>query len=323
MLYAIMKVVIGFYRFFFCRCLVIDKPDLLKEKGPLILACNHPNSFLDAILIDLVMKEPVWSLTRGDAFISGPVKKIFHKLRMLPVYRTSEGPENLEENYRTFDACREIFRNNGVVLIFSEGLCENEWHLRNLKKGTARLAIQCQDAGIPLKILPVGINYSSFRRFGKNVFLHFGNITSIDAFDKNQGEGARYQAFNNWLYNELKPLVYEIEKEDREAQTKRLYVFLPPYKRALLSLPALPGLILHAPLYLPVKYFVMKKYRDTVHVDSLLTALPFFLYPFYLVLLFLLIFFLTQSWWSLLLFLLMPFCAWAFIQIKRQLDNPL
>ena len=196
----------------FCRKIFINRPELLKEKGPLILACNHPNSFLDAVLLDVIFNEPIWSLTRGDAFISKFVGKILLSLRMLPVYRPSEGVENLSENYITFDKCIEIFRNNGVVLIFSEGLCVNEWHLRSLKKGTARLAIKCQDENIPLKILPVGINYSSFTRFGKNIFVNFGNLFTMQRFDKNAAEGARNLAFNENIKKELVPLVFEINK---------------------------------------------------------------------------------------------------------------
>ena len=102
----------------------------------MLLACNHPNSFLDSIIIDTLFKEDVWSLARGDAF-KKPFLKILAALKILPVYRPSEGVENLSENYKTFDACIEILRRNGVITIFSEGKCINEWHLRPLKKGTA------------------------------------------------------------------------------------------------------------------------------------------------------------------------------------------
>jgi len=36
--------------------------------GPLLLACNHPNSFLDGIILDILFDEPIWALTRGDVF---------------------------------------------------------------------------------------------------------------------------------------------------------------------------------------------------------------------------------------------------------------
>jgi len=164
MLYSILKVIVRLAAKIFCRKIIINNRQLLKENGPMILACNHPNSFLDAVLMDILFEQPVWSLTRGDAFLNKRVNNILFKLKMLPVYRPSEGVENLSKNYKTFDSCIELFKRNAVVLIFSEGLCVNEWHLRPLKKGTARLAYKCLEEDIPLKILPVGINYSSFHR---------------------------------------------------------------------------------------------------------------------------------------------------------------
>ena len=67
---------------------------MLKEKGPLLLACNHPNSFLDAVILDILFEQPVWSLARGDAFSGKTINKILTAVKILPVYRTSEGVEN-------------------------------------------------------------------------------------------------------------------------------------------------------------------------------------------------------------------------------------
>lgn len=321
MLYGLLKIIVRLAAKIFCRKIIISNRELLKEKGPLILACNHPNSFLDAVLMDILFEQPIWSLTRGDAFLNKRVERIFYKLHMLPVYRPSEGVENLSENYKTFDACIEIFRRGGVVLIFSEGLCVNEWHLRNLKKGTARLAYKCQQENIPLKILPVGINYSSFKRFGKNIFIRFGKIFTAADFDNKLSDGAWNQVFNSHLHHELKPLVFEIEKKDKAKQRELLLIKVPSLMKIILAIPAFTGWLLHAPLYLPVKKWVMKKYSRTVHVDSMLIALPLFLYPLYLLLYFTLLFLLLKSWWALSLFLLFPFTAWCYVQVKEQLDN--
>jgi 1-acyl-sn-glycerol-3-phosphate acyltransferase len=320
MLYALLKIIIRPASKIFCRKIVINNPWLLKEKGPLLLACNHPNSFLDAVILDMLFDEPIWSLTRGDVFLSNPVNNILFKLKMLPVYRPSEGVENLSENYKTFETCIDIFRRNGVVLIFSEGLCVNEWHLRPLKKGTARLAIRCQDENIPLKILPVGINYSSFRRFGKNIFINFGNLFSMDEFDKTLSDGQRLLAFNNLLLQELKPLVFEIEKRDKERQKVLLGLKTSLLKKYLFCLPAALGFLIHWPLYLPIKKWVHKKFGSTVHVDALQIALPLFMYPLYLLLLVFLLFLFIKSWWVLLFLLFIPFTAWSYVLVKGQMD---
>lgn len=320
MLYSVLKVIVRLAAKIFCRKIIINNRKLLKENGPMILACNHPNSFLDAVLMDILFEQPVWSLTRGDAFLNKRVNNILFKLKMLPVYRPSEGVENLSENYKTFDSCIELFKRNAIVLIFSEGLCVNEWHLRPLKKGTARLAYKCQEENIPLKILPVGINYSSFYRFGKNLFVNFGNVLSIKEFEKDLSDGVFYQVFNTRLQNELRPLVFEIEKKDKAKQKELLEIKLPSITKFLLAIPAIIGLLVHAPLYIPIKYWVHKKYNNTGHLTAMQIVLSLFLYPLYLLLLVLILFFILKSWWVLLLFGILPFTAWSYVQVKEQLD---
>jgi len=321
MLYAILKVIVRLAARIFCRKIIINKPELLKEKGPMILACSHPNSFLDAVLMDILFEKPIWSLTRGDAFLNKRITKLFYKLKMLPVYRPSEGVENLSENYKTFDACIELFKRGEIVLIFSEGLCVNEWHLRSLKKGTARLAYKCQQENIPLKILPVGINYSSFKRFGKNLFVNLGTIFTANDFDKDLSDGAWNQVFNSKLEQELRPLVFEIEKNDKKKQKELLEIKPSLLTKILLAIPAAIGWLIHAPLYLPIKYWVHKKYNNSGHVDSMQIVLPIFLYPIYLLLIVLLSFFVFKTGWIFLLFFILPFTAWSYVQLKGQLDD--
>jgi len=321
MLYSVLKVIVRLAARIFCRKIIINKPELLKEKGPMILACSHPNSFLDAVLMDILFEKPIWSLTRGDAFLNKRITKLFYKLKMLPVYRPSEGVENLSENYKTFDSCIDLFKQGEIVLIFSEGLCENEWHLRPLKKGTARLAYKCQQENIPLKILPVGINYSSFKRFGKNLFVNFGTIFTANYFDKNLSDGAWNQVFNNKLQQELRPLVFEIEKKDKKKQKELLEINPSSLTKILLAIPASIGWIIHAPLYLPIKYWVHKKYNDTGHLDAMQIVLPLFIYPFYLLFVTFLLFIILNSYWVFLLIIILPFTAWSYVQVKGQLDD--
>ena len=321
MLYSILKVIVRLAAKIFCRKIIINKPELLNEKGPMILACSHPNSFLDAVLMDILFEQPIWSLTRGDAFLNKRITNLFYKLKMLPVYRPSEGVENLSENYKTFDSCIELFKRDQIVLIFSEGLCVNEWHLRSLKKGTARLAYKCQQENIPLKILPVGINYSSFKRFGKNLFVNLGNIFMANDLDKNLSDGVWYQVFNNRLQEELRPLVYEIEKEDKARQKELLKIEIPLFTKIFLAIPAAIGWLVHAPFYLPIKYWVHKKYNNSGHLDAMQIVLPLFIYPVYLLLIILILFFVLKTWWVILLFIILPFTAWSYVQVKGQLDE--
>lgn len=294
---------------------------MLKQKGPLLLASNHPNSFLDSVILDTIFKQPVWSLARGDVFKKPFYIRLLTALKILPVYRTSEGVENLSENYRTFEACIDLFRKNGIITIFSEGKCINEWHLRPLKKGTARLAIKAWEENIPLQVLPAGINYSSFSRFGKNVFLQFGDIITKDHISWDDGDGLRHAAFNQKLEEQLRQSVFEIPKTDKQLQKEKLTVKQPLLKKLLFALPALIGLLVHAPLFIPIKQYAWKRTFKTDHYDSVMVAILLFAYPLYLLLLTSVILLLTGNWWFTLLLILLPFTAWSFIQLKPQLDK--
>ena len=286
----------------------------------MLLACNHPNSFLDSIIIDTLFEETVWSLARGDAF-KNPFIKILAALKILPVYRPSEGVENLSENYKTFDACIEILKNNGVITIFSEGKCINEWHLRSLKKGTARLAIKAWEENIPLTVIPVGLNYSSFTRFGKNVFINFGEPMQKEDMNFNVADGLRHQEFNNLLQRELEHSVFEIQKKDKQTQKEQLEIKPSSAKNILLILPAAIGYLIHLPLYLPIKKYIWKRTHDNDHYDSIMAGIMMLSYPIYLLLLITISWIITSCWWAIGMLLVLPFTAWSYIQLKPQIDK--
>ncbi len=304
-----------------CRKIIISRPEVLSAKGPLLIAANHPNSFLDAVIFDILFDQPIWSLARGDVFRKKWVARVLLAMKIFPVYRSSEGAENLSFNYQTFEDCIRLFRNKGIVLIFSEGKCVNEWHLRPLKKGTARLAIRAWNEGIPLQVLPAGINYSSFRRFGKNVFINFGNVITPAGITDTDPEGKKNKDFNDRLRAELEGLVYEIPAADKATQKSKLFIFQPFLKKVLLAVPAFAGMLIHAPFYLPVKRLVLKRFNHNDHYDSMIAGILILSYPLFLLLLTLLVFLLTSSAMSLLALPILPLTAWSFVQLKDQLDK--
>ena len=290
---------------------------MLSQKGPLLIAANHPNSFLDAIIMSTLFKAPVHSLARGDAFAGKLISMILKSCNMLPVYRVSEGVENLSHNYSTFDACQRLFEENKVVLIFSEGKCINEWHLRPLKKGTARLALSAWQQNTPVRILPLGINYSSFRKFGKNVHVNFGKIIGQNDIHEDLATGKAINELNENLRMQLRHLVYEIDENDHQKLRKYFYIKQSLLRKILLFIPAAIGFILVAPLYFPIHEVIKNRAQD--HYDSIMTGLLFCLYPLYVLLIALIVLSITGSWYALFLLILIPFTSWSYLQLKSQI----
>jgi 1-acyl-sn-glycerol-3-phosphate acyltransferase len=315
MLYRLLKPIASFTIKICFRKININEKALLQHNGPLLLASNHPNSFLDAILLCILFKKPLYALTRGDTFKKKWIAKILYALHMLPVYREREGMENMHRNYDTFDKCLEIFKKNGIVLVFSEALCVNEWHLRPIKKGTARLIALAWQQNIPLQILPVGLNYSNFNKIGKVAHINFGNVITKK----------EEQLQNNKLLNELTQnigqqlsnLVYEIDGNDKVTLKKYFAQPTGLIKKIILFFPAVAGFLIHSPIYYPISIFIYNKAKKSGHYDSLIIAVFFLTYPFFVLTSILLLYILFANWWCLLCIPLLPFCAWSYVQVKK------
>jgi 1-acyl-sn-glycerol-3-phosphate acyltransferase len=318
MFYRLLKPIATLAAFIYFKKINVNKKQLLNHSGPLLLASNHPNSFLDAILLCILFKKPLYALARGDAFKNKWIAKILYQLNMLPVYREREGSENLHHNYNTFNKCLETFKHNGIVLIFSESICVNEWHLRPIKKGTARLAAIAWENNIPLQILPVGLNYSNFNSFGKIVDINFGTIIEQrhlvnDAITN----GKLLNELTQNIQQQLSGLVYEIDTADKVALNKYFTASNNTLRRVIFSLPAMAGWFLHGLLYYPLIWFIYKKTKYSDHYDSLILALFFLSYPLFILLFIVVInsaFNTYQGLWSILI---LPFLAWSYIQIKK------
>ncbi len=219
--YRVVKLFVRLAARLFCRKITINDTDLLQSKGPLLLACNHPNSFLDAVILGSHFKRPIHFLARGDAFRTPLVNKLLTTLKLIPIYRLSEGREYLALNDATFEQCSRILLQGGIVLIFSEGLCVNQWALRPLKKGTARIALNAW-AQPAIKhffhVLPVSINYNGFRQIGKRVIIHFGKAITWEELPIVTTEGEAIQNFNNVLVERLKKGMLQSNEDSEIAQ---------------------------------------------------------------------------------------------------------
>ena len=65
-----------------------------------------------------------------------------------------------------------------------------------------------------------------------------------------------------------------------------------------------------------------KRTWNNDHFDSVLVTLVLFYYPLYLILLIAAVILLTHNFLFLFLAAALPFTAWAYVQIKPQLDKP-
>ena len=272
MLYPLIKIAVRLALTIFCRKIKITNRQLLKTPGPLLITANHPNSFLDATIIGALFERPVHYLARGDAFNKPWHSLLLRMLNMIPVYRLSEGKENLSLNEGAFQRSKEILAANGIVLIFIEGICVQKHELQTFKKGAARIALDSKKK-VGLQILPLGIAYNSFDRFGKTIHINIGEPLQVGLFFLFEEEAKNIREFNTVLHTEIEKSI-DIPCGDTTIGIKKILIWLP----------GITGYALHLPLYSAVRKFIKMKTKGTVFFDSVLFGALLLLYPLYLLL---------------------------------------
>ncbi|MEP7320088.1 MAG: 1-acyl-sn-glycerol-3-phosphate acyltransferase [Panacibacter sp.] len=297
--YGFIKIWVRFSLKIFCRKIVIHNREQLNATGPLIIAANHPNSFFDAILIGAHMQQPVHFITRGDVFRKRWARAILKQLNMMPIYRIRDGKEKLSLNQQTFDLSVEVLKQNGIVLIFVEGMCEYQMTLLPLKKGAPRILLSCWQQGIDAKVLPVWLRYHSFFSFGKKTEINFGDIFTKEVINNAASDGEVITKINSATSKELLRLC--------DVRYKFLQSVLS--LRLILAIPAFAGFLFNYPFYILVRSVVHPLTKKDMHYDSVMFGVLTLLYPFYALLLTFIAVHFTQSYYSVALMILLPLLA--------------
>jgi 1-acyl-sn-glycerol-3-phosphate acyltransferase len=177
MVYKVIQILLKLYLPLFFKNVEVRGLDKIPTNKPVIFAVNHQNAFLDAILVGIYVKRPVYFLTRSDLFQGKWILKFFKSLNLIPIFRQQdEGKSFKEKNEETFKHCVEQLENGKPILIFPEGKSEPLHHLFKLKKGVARLAIEAEakhNFNLHVHVVPVAINYMNHFLPGKNVFVEY------------------------------------------------------------------------------------------------------------------------------------------------------
>lgn len=274
----------------YLRKLCVVNFDKLPKGAPLLLASNHPDSFFDAVVIGSVLEQPIHTLTRGDVFRKKVAAFWLRQINLIPVYRGSEGRQYVKNHDVTSQESHDALKKGDAVVVFSEGICVNEWRLRPLGKGTARMAYKIwygDDALQSMKVIPTGLNYENFRGPGKRVSLNFGEAIGADDIRTSPQEYEKWlREFNDILDQKMNAEILTVPADAPKAEQQRqLSAFFdkcatPKAKsNPLLGAIGWIGRIIHLPLYSFFKSKTAKLTAGSVFYDSVLFGILLYLYP--------------------------------------------
>lgn len=155
----------------------------LVDFGPLLIVANHPNDLLDPLLVVGTYPRPAWFLAKSTLFSTPFIAAILRGMHLVPVFRRQDNVD-VTKNDESFKFAADLISLGKAIVIFPEGASLGERRLGPLKTGAARIACQAEHLAnftLGLKIQPVGITYSQFKRFRSSVTVHVAEpITLID-----------------------------------------------------------------------------------------------------------------------------------------------
>ncbi len=159
----------------------------LPTDGSIILAVNHCNTLMDAIVVLRAYKGSTVFGARADMFNNKFIAKLMFFFRILPMVRQRDGLRNVLKNVETQDIIVETLENDIRFCMFPEGRHRPEKSILPLGKGIFRAALAANARfgdKKPVYIVPVGIEYGDFFRYRSTSLLTYGTPLNVTEFVK-------------------------------------------------------------------------------------------------------------------------------------------
>ncbi len=161
----------------------VEGRENLPADGAIMLAPNHRCALMDALLVLLISHKPIGFGARMDIFRRPRIAAALRWLKILPIARERDGLKEVVKNYETFEEITECFSHGMPFCLFSEGAHRPQRGMMPVHKGIFRIAKSASDElGIPVYIVPVGIDYEYFTRQTGRAAVRIGKPFEISSF---------------------------------------------------------------------------------------------------------------------------------------------
>lgn len=242
----------------FFRRIEASGVERVPSQGAIIFVLNHPNGLVDPALVFVSLPRRVSFLAKSTLFEVPVGGWLLRTLETLPVYRQIEAasPGEMTKNLRTFEACRKLLNRGRCVAVFPEGISHDETKLQPIKTGAARIALGALGVGGKnedqdsagenderesgrefLKIMAVGLYYTSKTAFRSEALIRYGEIFEVEpiALDE-KGEPPReaVRALTARIETALKNVTLNLESaEELDTVLKAEALFSSVYQNLL------------------------------------------------------------------------------------------
>ena len=170
-------------KIFFRRIETVNADSVPSGTG-VIFVMNHPNGLIDPALVFVALPRRIAFLAKSTLFRMPVIGWILRTVGALPLYRRIDAGEDVSQNQKTFELCRNLLREGGSIALFPEGVSHNSPKLLPLKSGASRIALGAASTSngetVDVKIVPVGLYYTNKTTFRSEALLHFGESFDVE-----------------------------------------------------------------------------------------------------------------------------------------------
>ncbi len=231
-------------RLFFRRIEAVNV-ETVPKSGAIIFVLNHPNGLVDPALIFVSLSRRVSFLAKSTLYDNPFGAFLLRTFEILPIHRRIDADAATQSNAVTFDNCFELLRRGRCIAVFPEGISHDATKLQPIKTGAARIALgtiggnhaeggtlndesELKSADVrtsalnsafnippsALKIMAVGLYYTSKTAFRSEALIRYGEILDVEPVELDEnGEPPReaVRALNNRIENALHDVTLNLE----------------------------------------------------------------------------------------------------------------
>jgi glycerol-3-phosphate O-acyltransferase / dihydroxyacetone phosphate acyltransferase len=229
MLYSALVSIIRIAVKVFFRKIHVRYEASIPDDTPLIIAANHPSTFMDAMVIGAYIKRPLYFLAKGSLFTNRLLTVIFDSLHMVPIYRKQDDPSRMDRNEQVFERCYEFLSEKKALLIFPEGISKGDRRLSRIKTGTARIALGAEASHgyrLGVTIVPAGLNYTDVGIFRSELYIRFAAPIDLSPYCQMHYEDDQkaVNALTDHVRERLETHTINIESEELEALVENIEI---------------------------------------------------------------------------------------------------
>src|SRR3989442_1385375 len=172
-----MRGLIGLALGFYFRRIERFHAERVPMSRPVLFTSNHPNSLTDSFVIGASVPHKVNFVATVQLFRVKPLKWLLTRCGVIPINRIKDDPKAMRTVTDTFEACFRVLEAGEAIGIFPEGVTYDDSHLKEIKSGAARMALELEQrhqGKLGLQIVPVGLTFSAKEIYRSDALANFG-----------------------------------------------------------------------------------------------------------------------------------------------------